>query len=118
SPAPAPAAPGMLASHYAPRAALRLNAQAPADGEAWLGFGPDPVLSAQSPRRNLSPAGDLDAAAAALFAHLHALDAALAEAGTIAVAPIPDQGLGRAINDRLARAAAPRPITDRPGAAG
>ncbi|MEM9197377.1 MAG: L-threonylcarbamoyladenylate synthase, partial [Pseudomonadota bacterium] len=47
SPAPAPAAPGMLASHYAPRAALRLNAQAPADGEAWLGFGPDPVLSAQ-----------------------------------------------------------------------
>ncbi|MCU0856558.1 MAG: L-threonylcarbamoyladenylate synthase [Rhodobacteraceae bacterium] len=96
----APVAPGMLASHYAPGAALRLNATEAAPGELLLGFGP--VAGDLS----LSPAGDLTEAAANLFHHLRALDAR----GTrIAVAPIPDHGLGRAINDRLARAAAPRP---------
>ncbi len=100
--AAAPVAPGMLASHYAPGAALRLNATAAAPGELLLGFGP--VAGDLS----LSPAGDLTEAAANLFHHLRALDAR----GTrIAVAPIPDHGLGRAINDRLARAAAPRPET-------
>jgi L-threonylcarbamoyladenylate synthase len=94
------AAPGMLASHYAPEAALRLGATEAAPGEVLLGFGP--VAGDLS----LSPAGDLTEAAANLFHHLRALDAA---GGRIAVAPIPDRGLGRAINDRLARAAAPRP---------
>lgn len=96
-------APGQLASHYAPRAALRLDAAAPRPGEAWLGFGPDPA-GAQG--LNLSPGGDLVEAAANLFAHLRALDAA--GAGRIAVAGIPDRDLGRALNDRLRRAAAPR----------
>lgn len=96
-------APGQLASHYAPRAHLRLNAVVPEQGEAWLGFGPDP---ADARGLNLSPGGDLDEAAANLFAHLRALDAA--GAGRIAVAEIPDRGLGRALNDRLRRAAAPR----------
>ena len=96
-------APGQLASHYAPRAALRLDAAAPRAGEAWLGFGPDPA-GAQG--LNLSSSGDLDEAAANLFAHLRELDAA--GAGRIAVAEIPDRGLGRALNDRLRRAAAPR----------
>lgn len=100
-------APGMLASHYAPGARLRLDAAAPAPGEAWLGFGPDPQgLTAAA--LNLSPAGDATEAAANLFAHLRALDAALGGAGVIAVAPIPASGLGAAIRDRLARAAAPR----------
>jgi L-threonylcarbamoyladenylate synthase len=92
-------APGMLASHYAPEAALRLNATEAAPGELLLGFGP--VAGDLS----LSPSGDLTEAAANLFHHLRALDARGAH---IAVAPIPDHGLGRAINDRLARAAAPR----------
>jgi L-threonylcarbamoyladenylate synthase len=104
---PAPAAPGMLASHYAPGAALRLNAEAPRPGEAWLGFGPDPAPRPE-PALNLSPAGDLAEAAANLFAHLRALDAALVGRGRIAVAPIPETGLGAALNDRLRRAAAPR----------
>ena len=98
--AQAPTAPGQLASHYAPAAALRLNARAPRDGEVTLGFGPGAC------DLNLSETGDLTEAAANLFGHLHRLDAAGARA--IAVAPIPDRGLGRAINDRLARAAAPR----------
>ncbi|TYO90754.1 L-threonylcarbamoyladenylate synthase [Oceanicella actignis] len=102
-----PDAPGQLASHYAPRATLRLNAAAPAPGEAWLGFGPDPE-GVRGPARNLSPAGDLDEAAANLFAMLRALDRELAGGGTIAVAPVPERGLGMAINDRLRRAAAPR----------
>ncbi len=93
------ASPGMLASHYAPAAALRLDAGAPAPGEAYLAFGPrDGTL-------NLSPSGDLREAARNLFAMLHALDAT---ADRIAVAPIPAHGLGEAINDRLRRAAAPR----------
>jgi L-threonylcarbamoyladenylate synthase len=101
-------APGQLASHYAPRAALRLDAEGPGPDEAWLGFGP---RAAARPGLNLSPAGDLVEAAANLFAHLRALDALTAELGLarIAVAPIPRDGLGLAINDRLARAAAPRP---------
>lgn len=100
-------APGQLASHYAPRARLRLNAATPEPGEAWLGFGPDPAGVEGSARRlNLSDRGDLEEAAANLFAHLRALDAG--GAGRVAVAPIPDRGLGRALNDRLRRAAAPR----------
>ncbi len=99
--------PGQLASHYAPGARLRLNAARPEPGEAWLGFGPDPE-GLDGPALNLSPAGDLAEAAANLFAHLRALDARLGGSGGIAVAPVPDHGLGRAINDRLARAAAPR----------
>jgi len=95
----APNAPGQLASHYAPSAPLRLNAQAAENGEVLLGFGPvDSDL-------NLSPGGDLLEAAANLFHHLHLLDRT---GKPIAVAPIPDHGLGRAINDRLRRAAAPR----------
>ncbi len=100
-------APGQLASHYAPAARLRLNAAAPESGESWLGFGHDSVGVSDS-SLNLSLSGDLTEAAANLFSHLRALDAARPGGGTIAVAPVPDNGLGRAINDRLARAAAPR----------
>lgn len=100
-------APGQLASHYAPRARLRLRAGWPLPGEAWLGFGPDPEDQAQ-PRANLSLDGDLAEAAANLFACLHELDAALPAGGVIAVAPVPEVGIGAAINDRLRRAAAPR----------
>ena len=92
------AAPGMLASHYAPRGAVRLDAHAPKPGEAMLGFGPVPG------DLTLSASGDLTEAAANLFGHLHALD----HGRPIAVAPIPEAGLGRAILDRLRRAAAPR----------
>jgi len=98
----APAAPGLMASHYAPRARLRLNAQTARPDEVLLGFGP--VTGAAA---NLSETADLTEAAAGLFAALHRLDAGGATA--IAVSPIPDTGLGRAINDRLRRAAAPRP---------
>jgi L-threonylcarbamoyladenylate synthase len=100
-------APGQLASHYAPGARLRLEADRPESGEGWLGFGPDPE-GISGPARNLSPAGDLTEAAANLFAYLRALDSMLPPGGTIAAARVPDHGLGRAINDRLARAAAPR----------
>ena len=103
----APTAPGQMTSHYAPGASLRLGAEGPRLGEAWLGFGPDPARgSALS--RNLSPSGSLEEAAANLFGHLRVLDELLEGQGTIAVAPIPAEGLGHAINDRLARAAAPR----------
>ncbi len=103
----APNAPGQMTSHYAPGAALRLAAVEPRLGEAWLGFGADPQRgSALS--LNLSPEGSLEVAAANLFAHLRTLDTLLDGKGTIAVAPIPAEGLGHAINDRLARAAAPR----------
>jgi L-threonylcarbamoyladenylate synthase len=98
-------APGMMASHYAPRAQLRLNAKAVEAGEALLAFGPDPLKGALV-TRNLSAAGDLREAAANLFSMLRLLDKSGSE--TIAVMPIPDHGLGEAINDRLARASAPR----------
>ncbi|MEL6678730.1 MAG: L-threonylcarbamoyladenylate synthase [Pseudomonadota bacterium] len=97
------AAPGMLTSHYAPRAGVRLDVTDPNTGEIWLGFGDCPGAM-----RNLSPTGDLREAAANLFSHLRALDAAAPEGTTIAVAPVPEHGLGVAINDRLRRAAAPR----------
>jgi L-threonylcarbamoyladenylate synthase len=102
--AAAPLAPGMLASHYAPKATLRLNAREVRPGEALLAFGPDAPPAATA--LNLSAAGDLIEAAANLFSHLRALDAV---GEPIAVMPIPEEGLGEAINDRLARAAAPRP---------
>lgn len=101
-------APGMLASHYAPGAAVRPDAVAVLDGEALLAFGPRRIAGAERARTvlNLSPSGDLCEAAANLFAHLHALDRS--GVATIAVEPVPHSGLGEAINDRLARAAAPR----------
>ena len=96
----------MLASHYAPKTPLRLNAADVRPGEALLAFGADAPHGART-TLNLSPAGDLVEAAANLFSHLRALDASGARG--IAVMPIPNEGLGEAINDRLARAAAPRP---------
>lgn len=103
-----PLAPGMLASHYAPRTPLRLNAGSVEDGEALLAFGAKLADRNERASRvlNLSQGGDLIEAAANLFSHLRALDSAGAK--TIAVMPIPHDGLGEAINDRLARAAAPR----------
>jgi L-threonylcarbamoyladenylate synthase len=105
--APAVTAPGQLASHYAPNATLRLNADRPQPGEAWLGFGIDPDGIAGA-ALNLSVEGDLAEAATNLFAHLRRLDLLLGGRGTIAVARIPKHGLGLAINDRLTRAAAER----------
>lgn len=102
-----PKSPGQLASHYAPDAPLRLNADRPRPGEAYLAFGPD--LRKGDGIANLSAEGDLHEAAANLFAMLRALDRP-GIAG-IAVAPIPGRGLGAAINDRLSRAAAPRPLS-------
>lgn len=102
-----PNAPGQLTSHYAPRAGVRLEAHDIRPGEALLAFGPTPLPTQRGPVINLSPAGDLAEAAANLFAALRDLDASGAEA--IAVMPIPAEGLGEAINDRLRRAAAPRP---------
>jgi L-threonylcarbamoyladenylate synthase len=100
-------APGMLASHYAPRATLRLDAAEVRDGEALLAFGPLPASVARAAMiLNLSPGGDAVEAAANLYAHLRSLDAS--GPNTIAVAPIPPSGLGEAIRDRLQRAAAPR----------
>jgi L-threonylcarbamoyladenylate synthase len=100
-----PSAPGQLASHYAPVAAVRLVVMAPAAGEVWVGFGPDCPGAALS----LSPAGDLVEAAANLFHLLREADALAGPGGRIAFSPVPETGLGRAINDRLRRAAAPRP---------
>ncbi|KRW96210.1 L-threonylcarbamoyladenylate synthase [Paracoccus sp. MKU1] len=95
----APTAPGQLTSHYAPRASLRLNAEAARPGEVLIGFGP------VAGEMTLSETGDLAEAAARLFDLLHRAD----ELGRpIAVAPVPERGLGAAINDRLRRAAAPR----------
>jgi L-threonylcarbamoyladenylate synthase len=104
----APLAPGMLASHYAPRTPLRLNAQSVAAGEALLAFGPAPAKGAENAAAvlNLSARGDVIEAAANLFSQLRTLDGAGAK--TIAVMPIPHDDLGEAINDRLQRAAAPR----------
>jgi len=104
----APLAPGMLSSHYAPRAALRLDAHDVQPGEALLAFGPGlpPGADRATTIRNLSAGGDLIEAAANLFSQLRELDRA--DVARIAVMPIPHDGLGEAINDRLARAAAPR----------
>jgi L-threonylcarbamoyladenylate synthase len=101
----APRSPGQLASHYAPTLPLRMNAAAARLGEALLAFGPSmpPGFAAAL---NLSPGGSLTEAAANLFAMLRRLDRD--DFTGIAVMPIPDDGLGRAINDRLRRAAAPR----------
>lgn len=90
--------PGRLTRHYAPNAPVRLDVVAPASGEAWLSFG-----SAGSGPWNLSPSGDLREAAANLFAYLRGADRT--NPAAIAVAPIPAEGLGEAINDRLRRAA-------------
>ncbi|WP_294925921.1 L-threonylcarbamoyladenylate synthase [uncultured Paracoccus sp.] len=97
----APTSPGQLASHYAPDAPLRLNVTDPAPDEVHIGFGPD-----SGGALNLSPAGDLTEAASHLFDLLIRADMT---GRPISVAPIPEQGLGAAINDRLRRAAAPRP---------
>ena len=98
-------APGMMASHYAPHARLRLNATEVDAEEALLAFG-SAVPKGACATYNLSPSGDLVEAAANLFSMLRALDKSGAPA--IAVMAIPEQGLGEAINDRLVRAAAPR----------
>lgn len=99
-----PDAPGQLASHYAPRAHLRLDATEALPGEALLAFGP--ACPSTGMVINLSPSGDLVMAAANLFSSLRAFDVAGME--RVAVMPIPPRGLGEAINDRLVRAAAPR----------
>jgi L-threonylcarbamoyladenylate synthase len=103
-----PLAPGMLASHYAPRTKVRLDAETIAPGEALLAFGSNAVagVDAASAVMNLSAQGDLAEAAANLFGYLRALDAKGARA--IAVMPVPHHGLGEAINDRLRRAAVGR----------
>lgn len=95
-------APGQMASHYAPTATMRLNADSVRAGDVMLGFGGTPGAEL-----DLSFSGDLIEAAANLFGHLHTLD--VSGAAVIAVAPVPERGLGRAINDRLRRAAAPKP---------
>jgi L-threonylcarbamoyladenylate synthase len=104
----APLAPGMLLSHYAPKADVRLDAREVKPGEAALLFGPNDIKGAASSAFavNLSPTGDLREAAANLFSGLRKLDALGAR--IIAVSTIPEVGLGEAINDRLRRAAAPR----------
>jgi len=103
-----PLAPGMLASHYAPRAQVRLNATEIRPDEAALLLGATPLRGSEHAKAmlNLSESGDLKEAAAHLFSYLRQLDAS--GAGTIAVAPVPETGLGEAINDRLRRAAAER----------
>ena len=103
-----PLAPGMLASHYAPRTQLRLNAERVEAGEALLAFGPNavPGVDAATAAMNLSPRGDLAEAAANLFGYLRTLDTKGARG--IAVMPVPHHGLGEAINDRLRRAAVGR----------
>ncbi len=109
-------APGMLASHYAPRTAVRMNAVSVVPGEALLAFGPNLPADAELAATilNLSGRGELVEAAANLFGHLRILDRFGAD--SIAVMPIPDEGLGEAINDRLRHAAAPRPAGPRPRA--
>ncbi|MCY4150849.1 MAG: L-threonylcarbamoyladenylate synthase [Aestuariivita sp.] len=96
---PASIAPGQLPRHYAPDCPLRINARERRSGEVYLGFG------SQDGDRNLSPNGNLTEASSHLFAELHALNSL---GKPIAVAPIPNQGLGIAINDRLKRASAPK----------
>jgi len=103
-----PVAPGMLVSHYAPQAALRMNAVTVAPGEALLAFGANLPQDAGNARMvlNLSGRGELVEAAANLFNYLRELDSAGVD--SIAVMPIPGEGFGEAINDRLRHAAAPR----------
>ncbi|PVH30557.1 threonylcarbamoyl-AMP synthase [Pararhodobacter oceanensis] len=96
-------APGQLASHYAPRGRVRLDVTKPDPAETYIGFGPT-----EGAALTLSASGDLTEAAANLFHILHKADAEAGPEGSIAFAPIPEIGLGRAINDRLRRAAAPR----------
>lgn len=98
-----PKAPGQLASHYAPEARVRLNATQAREGEVLVGFGPI------AGHLTLSASGNLLEAAANLFHFLREADALAGPGGAIAFAPVPETGLGRAINDRLRRAAAPRP---------
>lgn len=98
-----PASPGQLAVHYAPSIPVRLDVLAPRDGEALLSFGPR-APHFTGPEINLSSRGDLGEAAANFFAALRILDGS--GAAGIAVMPIPNRGLGEAINDRLRRAAA------------
>jgi L-threonylcarbamoyladenylate synthase len=97
-----PTAPGQLASHYAPEARVRLNASVAEANEVLVGFGP------VQGRLTLSPTGDLVEAAAQLYQTLRDADRLVGPGGRIAFAPVPETGLGRAINDRLRRAAAPR----------
>ena len=101
-------APGMLASHYAPGAAVRVGATSVLSSEALLAFGKNRARGYENvvAMLNLSPSGNLREAAANLFSYLQRLDSSAAK--TIAVEPIPNTGLGEAINDRLSRAAAPR----------
>jgi L-threonylcarbamoyladenylate synthase len=103
-------APGMLASHYAPGAAVRIGATRVETGEALLAFGKARAEGSEKAVAllNLSPTGNLREAAANLFSYLQRLDGSGAK--TIAVEPIPNTGLGEAINDRLSRAAAPRDL--------
>lgn len=100
-----PASPGMLAAHYAPNVPLRMNAEGAEPNEALLTFGPDFGIKGGAVRLNLSPDGDLQEAAANLFAMLRQLDQPNIK--RIAVTPIPNTGLGLAINDRLKRASTP-----------
>lgn len=100
-----PRAPGQLRSHYATRLPLRADATDVRTGEALLSFGHHTITGAEA-ECNLSPSGDLTEAAANLFAMMHRLDRP--EYTGIAAMTVPDRGLGRAINDRLRRAAAPR----------
>jgi L-threonylcarbamoyladenylate synthase len=102
----APRSPGMLESHYAPHLPLRLDVREARPGEVLLAFGPEAAPDGFAETRWLSRTGDLTEAAANLFASLRALDRPGFSA--IAVMPIPERGLGTAINDRLRRAAAPR----------
>ncbi len=102
-----PVAPGQLRSHYAPEAGVRLNATTASATEELIGFGP--VAGAGQLAMSFSQTADLREAATNLFAMLHQADAVTAGTGrTIAIAPIPGDGIGEAINDRLRRAAAPR----------
>ena len=100
-----PASPGQMESHYAPTKPVRLNVTTPEPDDELIGFGP--ISGKGELELNLSQSGDLAEAAANLFEMLHAADASRQAA--VAIAPIPHEGLGEAINDRLSRAAAPRP---------
>lgn len=98
-----PISPGQILKHYAPKATLELNCLMPKQGQGYLAFGPMIGLKNRPHLMNLSEKGDLVEAASNLFAYLHELDRH--DVSSIAVAPIPDEGIGRAINDRLAKAA-------------